>query len=394
MNSKLKISPSKVVIIIPTYNEVDNIAPVIAAIAKVGKKLPAHELKVLFVDDNSPDGTGREIVKIAKKYPFVKLLKNHDKAGLGHAYKKGMRYALDKLAADIIFGFDADLSHDPNKIPAFIEKIEKGDDLVLGSRYCKGGAIPIDWPLHRKFLSVVGNLFMRIVMYNRDVTDWTSGFRAMKKNLVSDILPNLSHNAFNGYTWQIGFLVKSLQKGAKVGEVPFKFVDRTSGHSKLGPEYIFNTLRYIMKVRLEQIVSHRIFKFAMVGGTGAVIQLVSLQLYRPFMDFQLAFFLAIETAIVSNFIWNNLWTFSDRKLRAAQIPAKFLTFNLASGGSILIQQAIAFLGERYIGLYPLFVLPVVRFSVDTGTMFAVTGILVGMFWNFFAYSHIIWKKKK
>ena len=97
--------------------------------------------------------------------------------------------------------------------------------------------------------------------------------------------------------------------------------------------------------------------------------------------------------IISNFIFSNLWTFADRKLKAKQVPAKFVAFNLASGGSILIQQVIAILGERYIGFYNLFTLPIIKFAVDTGTMFAVTGILVGMFWNFFAYSKIIWKKK-
>jgi dolichol-phosphate mannosyltransferase len=111
------------------------------------------------------------------------------------------------------------------------------------------------------------------------------------------------------------------------------------------------------------------------------------------MPFQLAFFLAIETSILSNFTWNNLWTFKDRKLKPWQIPLKFIQFNLASGGSILIQQTIAFFGERFIGLYTLFGIPGTPYTIDTGAMFAATGILIGMFWNFFAYSHIIWKKK-
>lgn len=385
---------NKVVIIIPTYNEVENIKPLVKALAKVSSKLDDYLVQVLFVDDNSPDGTGREVVKAVKAHPFVRLLKNRTKLGLGAAYKKGMRFALDKLEADVVFEFDADLSHDPTKIPAFLAKIESGADLVLGSRYRQGGAIPTNWPVYRKFLSIVGNLFMRCVMLNFQVSDWTTGYRAIRSSLVREIVPNLAHSAFNGYTWQIGFLVKSLQLDAKIDEVPFKFVDRTSGHSKLGPEYIINTLGYIMKVRLEQIVKHRLFKFAVVGGTGALIQLVTLQLYRPLMDFQLAFFLAIETAVVNNFIWNNLWTFGDRRLKTREIPAKFVTFNLASGGSILIQQAVAFVGERFIGLFALFVLPLINFTVDTGTMFAVLGIGIGMFWNFFAYSKIIWRKKQ
>lgn len=387
-----KSSPN-IVIIIPTYNEVDNIAQVVKAIAKVRKNLKSHNLTVLFVDDQSPDGTAKEVIKQGKTHPFVKLLRNKRKLGLGYAYKQGMRHSLGKLRADIAFSFDADLSHDPTKIPEFISEIENGADMVLGSRYMPGGGIPADWPLHRKFLSFSGNQFLRIVMNNYQITDWTTGYRAMRSSLVKEILPNLSHSAFNGYTWNIGFLVKSIAAGAQIGQVPFHFTDRTHGTSKLGSEYIFNTLRYIMKVRLEQIINHRIFKFAVTGGIGALIQLGFLQVYRAIMPFQLAFFLSIETAIVSNFIFSNIWTFADRKLKAQEIPGKFAAFNLASGGSILIQQIIAFFGEKYIGFYSLFTLPVINFIVDTGTMFAITGILVGMFWNFFAYSKIIWKKK-
>jgi dolichol-phosphate mannosyltransferase len=149
-----------------------------------------------------------------------------------------------------------------------------------------------------------------------------------------------------------------------------------------------------MKVRISQLLHSRLLKFVIVGGSGAMIQFISLHFYRQAISsFQLAFFLAIETAVLSNFIWNNSWTFKDRKLKPVQIPGKFLQFNLASGGSILIQQTIAFLGERFIGLYTLFGIPMTPFTIDTGAMFAVTGILVGMFWNFFAYSHIVWKKK-
>ena len=145
---------------------------------------------------------------------------------------------------------------------------------------------------------------------------------------------------------------------------------------------------------MKQIFSSRIFKFVMVGGFGSLVQFTSLYLYRMFIpSFQLANFLSIETAILSNFALSNLWTFADRKLKASAIPGKFLQFNLASFGSIVIQLIVAFLGERFIGLHPLFAVPVINLPVDTGVMFAVTGIALGMFWNFFAYSHFVWKKK-
>lgn len=385
---------NKVVIVIPTYNEVKNVGPVTFALAKVFRLCQGYDMYILFVDDNSPDGTSREIDQLIKKYPFVHILNNKRKGGLGHAYKKGFAVAIDKYKADIIFEFDADLQHDEHIIPAMLESIESGADLVLGSRYIPGGGIPTAWPYHRKFLSVMGNHFIRFVMGNFRVHDWTTGYRAIRSNVVIDIMNSMNNAAFYGYTWQIGFLVKTIQQGYKVAEVPFHFRDRTNGKSKLGPEYIINTMRFIMKARIKEIVNSRIFKFIIVGGLGSVVQFTFLYLYRKFVpSYQLAIFLSIETAIVSNFILSNLWTFADRKLKVVQIPGKFLQFNLASAGSIIIQQGVAFVGEKFIGLFPLFVVPLIRLPVDTGVMYAVTGILIGMFWNFFAYSHFVWKKK-
>ena len=148
-----------------------------------------------------------------------------------------------------------------------------------------------------------------------------------------------------------------------------------------------------MKTRISEIINSRIFKFVITGGTGTLVQITALYFYRFGLAFQIANFLAIETAIVSNFTLSNLWTFADRKLKATQIPAKFLQFNLASAGSILIQLVIAFLGEKFIGIHSLFTLPIVTINVDTGMVFSVVGILIGMFWNFFAYSKFVWKKK-
>lgn len=384
---------SKVTVIIPSYNESENILPTTTALLKVFSKIKNHELSILFVDDSSPDGTSNLIKQLQKKHKNIHLIINPNKVGLGYAYIQGMEHTLNKLNSDIVFEFDADLSHDPALIPAMLEKIEKGADIVIGSRYRPGGSIPQNWGTHRKFLSIVGNLVIKLILINFRVTDWTTGYRAIKAEAIRSILPSLDSSSFFGYTFQIGFLHKATTKGYIIEEVPLRFVDRTLGHSKIGPEYIINTLSYIMKVRMKDLLQSRIFKFAVVGAFGALVQIVSLQIYRRFLPFQLAFFLGVETAIVSNFIWNNIWTFRDRKLKPTQIPSKFLQFNLTSGGSILIQQAVAIVGEITIGLIPLFTVPIINFIVDTGTMYAVLGILLGMFWNFFAYNRFIWKKK-
>lgn len=395
------MSKTKVVIVIPTYNEAGNVVQTTTALSKIFKQCPGYDMHILYVDDNSPDGTSKVVDGLIKKYSFVHILKNKRKAGLGHAYKKGFSLAIDKYHADILIQFDCDLQHDETVIPSMLTQLERGSDLVLGSRYIAGGSIPKHWPTYRKFLSIMGNQFIRFTMFSFKVHDWTTGFRVIRRSVVERILPNLSNSAFNGYTYQIGFLVKTIQNGYRVDEVAFHFRDRLAGQSKLGPEYIFNTMRYIMKVRLSQIIHHRIFKFVMVGGLGSLVQLVALTLYRLFIvsgvgfmsAYQLSLILAIETAILSNFTWNNLWTFADRKLKPTQVPGKFLQFNLASGGSIVIQFVIATLGERFIGLFDLFAVPLINFNIDTGLIYAMAGILIGMFWNFFAYNRLIWKKK-
>jgi dolichol-phosphate mannosyltransferase len=393
----------KAIVIIPTYNERENIQKVVPLLLNVFKKVKNWDMGILVVDDSSPDKTYEVADRIAKKHKNIDLLINKKKEGLGGAYLKGMDYAFNKLGAEVIFEFDADLSHDHTKIPEFMKRIDEGFDMVLGSRYIPGGGIPDDWGFHRKFMSIVGNLVTQIALTNFSIKDWTGGYRAIHKRVYKKILKSVSSEIFMGYTFQIGFLNTALRAGFKVSEVPFKFVDRTEGESKLPLTYMKDTLMYLFKTRLKDILSHRIFKFAFVGGIGTLIQLSSLLVFRfvlpdfrflVFTSFLVSTLLSIELAIASNFILNNLWTFADRKLKTSQIPAKFIQFNLASAGSILIQLLINSLGENFIGLKNLFIVPIVNFNVDTGIIFAVTGILIGLFWNFFAYNKFIWKKKK
>lgn len=394
---------AKAIIIIPTYNESGNIEKTLTAIDSVRTTLDKNwKLEVLVVDDNSPDGTADIVKKLSKKFTYVSLLNNPRKSGLGGAYLKGMHKAFEEMNADVIFEFDADLSHDPRKIPQFLKKIDQGYDLVLGSRYIEDGGIPDNWGVHRKFLSIVGNWVIMLILTNFQIRDWTTGYRAIRKSVYESVKKEMASDRFSGYTFQIGFLHKAVRRGFKVAEVPFQFVDRTYGESKLGAEYIKNTLMYILKVRIQEIMKLRAFKFVMVGGLGALIQLSSLHFYRylipvnhvPWLTaFQEATLLSIETAIISNFILSNLWTFADRKLTLAQIPVKFLQFNLTSMGSLLIQFLISSGGERFIGLFTVVKLPIVNIEFDTGFFYAVIGILTGMFWNFFAYSKIIWRKR-
>lgn len=388
----------RAIIIVPTYNERENVKKLVPILLGIFKKIKNYEMGVLFVDDTSPDKTYKVVKDFQKKHQQVHLLVNRKKAGLGGAYLKGMRYAFKKLEADVIFEFDADLSHDPEKIPDFLQAIDDGADFVLGSRYIKGGSIPENWGWHRKFLSVVGNWIIMFVLGNFKIRDWTTGYRAITKDVYKKVYREMNNERFFGYTFQIGFLHKAVRHKFKITEVPFKFIDREIGKSKLGPEYVKNTLLYIFKVRFFEILNHRIFKFAVVGGIGFLVQLASLYFYQKlwtnFFNFQLIFFLSVETAIISNFIFSNIWTFADRRLTPKKIPAKFIQFNIASSGAIIIQQIIAFLGENFVGIYDLFLLPFINIYFDTPMFFASIGVFVGMFWNFFAYNKLIWRHKK
>ncbi|MBU0978830.1 MAG: glycosyltransferase family 2 protein [Patescibacteria group bacterium] len=391
----------KAIIIVPTYNEKDNIPILISRLMKVFADIEGWQMEILIVDDTSPDETYLVVKALQKKYDNLHLLINKQKAGLGGAYLKGMAQAFNKLKADVVFEFDADMSHPAEKIPEFLKLIDQGYDFVMGTRYHEGGGVPEDWGLHRKLLSGVGNAIISIVFTNFWVRDWTSGFRAISKKVYESVHPLLHSERFYGYTFQIGFLYNTLKKGYKVGFVPYKFTDRTHGKSKIGPEYIKNNLIYIFKMRIKDIIEHRLFKFAVVGLVGAMVQFVTLALMRNAMYFTLAYFLSAELAVSSNFILSNIWTFSDRKLKLVQVPLKFLTFNVASFGSVGIQTVLAEVGARTIGtdVY-LFTVPLSKlvmgrpFIFDTGFSFMIIGILVGMVWNYLAYTKVIWQDQK
>jgi dolichol-phosphate mannosyltransferase len=154
---------------------------------------------------------------------------------------------------------------------------------------------------------------------------------------------------------------------------------------------------------IKRIITHRVFKFAFVGGVGALLQMITANVYALFLTQSISIsslvlslpdFLAIETSVLSNFIFNNIWTFSDRKLKIKQIPLKFIQFNIASTGSIIIQTIVIGLGLGLIGLMDVFTVPVINMVINSRTIFHATGIIIGMFWNFFAYNKFIWKKKK
>jgi len=228
------------VIVLPTYNERENIPAVL-------DKLTKYDIKILVVDDNSPDGTGRFVKEYREKNPKVFLLERERKEGLGKAYIAGFKYALEKLDADIVFQMDSDMSHNPEDVPRFLEAIRE-NDVVIGSRYVKGGGIE-NWNWHRKLTSRIGNLLARFAAGLNPIEDCTTGYRAIR----TDVLKKTGFEKIDaqGYAFLTTLLYELKKNGARIKEIPITFIDRKHGRSKLGKkemaEFLLNSFRLRFK---------------------------------------------------------------------------------------------------------------------------------------------------
>lgn len=232
--------PDRTLVIIPTYNERENIARIIPAV------LGQHpSIEVLIVDDGSPDGTGDIADSIAGQNPRVHALHRAGKLGLGTAYVTGFRWALER-DFELIFEMDADFSHSPDSIPAFLAAIENAD-LVLGSRYQNGQINVVNWPISRLFLSYAANIYARRVTGLR-VFDATGGFKCFRRKVLEAI--NLGDVKSNGYAFQIEMTFRAWKKGFRILEIPIVFVDRTEGSSKMSKRIVREAVWMVWRLRL------------------------------------------------------------------------------------------------------------------------------------------------
>lgn len=372
----------KAIVIIPTYNEKGNIERIIPAVEEVFKEVKNYETGILIVDDGSPDGTGEIVKGLMKQYDNLHLLVGQ-KNGLGAAYLRGMTYAVNELGVDVMFEMDADFFHDPKKIPDFLQKIDEGNDFVIGTRYSAGGSIPANWGLHRKIMSVWGNLLIRTILMRFDIHDWTGGYRAIKKEVFLKEKEKLA--AFSGYTFQVGSLLNAVQDGFKVAEVPFHATDRTMGKSKIpGIETIIQTLYFVITARIKELVFGPFGKFLVVGGTGFVIQAIILRIMVGIfnIDPTISNLTGAVAAIFSNYNLNNHWTFKTEKISGfGQYLWKLLNFYATSAiGVIVIQTGIIFLGDTFLGKKYYF-------------LYFIFGTAILLIYNFTVYRLIIWRKK-
>jgi dolichol-phosphate mannosyltransferase len=229
----------RAVVIVPTYNERENIARLIEqALAQDPR------IDLLVVDDNSPDGTGGIVDTIAAVNPRVHVLHRERKLGLGTAYLAGFRWALER-GHSFVFEMDADFSHDPAHLPQFLSAIQDAD-LVLGSRYRFGKVTVVNWPISRLILSYSANIYARLVT-GLQLFDATGGFKCFRREVLQAI--DLADVRSNGYAFQIEMSFRAWKKGFRIAEIPIVFVDRTEGESKMSKRIVREAVWMVWRLR-------------------------------------------------------------------------------------------------------------------------------------------------
>lgn len=234
----------KILVIIPTYNESENITKIIPEV--LINSNDQFQFNVLVIDDNSPDGTS-ELV-IGMKNPFVDLIKREKKMGLGTAYVTGFKYAIERNY-DCVCEMDADFSHDPKYLKEFVTKIEEGFDLVVGSRYIRGISV-LNWPIRRLILSYSANIYTRLIT-GLKVKDTTAGFTCYRVPALAQL--NLDKIKSNGYSFQIEMKFKFYKKGFKIVEIPILFIDRREGESKMSRKVVIEAYLMVWKLKFQSI---------------------------------------------------------------------------------------------------------------------------------------------
>ena len=234
-------SPLRAVVCVPTYNERENLEPLVRALGEV---LDTTRDRVLVIDDSSPDGTGELAERLADELPWVEVLHRSAKEGIGRAYLAGFAHALAS-GTELVLEMDCDFSHDPRDVPRLIATCEEEADLVLGSRWVEGGGTE-NWGVVRRFVSRGGSLYARLVL-GVGIRDLTGGFKCFRRHVLETI--DLDAIAARGYGFQIEGTYRALRAGFRVVEIPITFVDRRVGESKMSGAIVLEAMRQVPLLR-------------------------------------------------------------------------------------------------------------------------------------------------
>jgi len=371
----------------PTYKEKDNIERMITELfEKEFPKIRNVSMHLLVVNDlpsdgGPDDGTGDIVKKYAKKFDNLHIIEDK-KQGLGWAYVRGMKYAMERLHADAVMEMDADFQHPPRFVAPMVAAYLDGADYAIGSRYIKGGSVPKEWAMHRKAVSFFGNLFIRIALVKPKIHDLTTGFRLTRVKGVLDKIKLNELMELSRFAYKVDLLYQSIKNSKKVVEVPLEFAPRTEEVSKFSMQEMVSTFKVAIILGIKD--KQRFIKYGAVGLIGYAINAVGLEVfYRLGFSTGVAAAIGAEFAIVSNFILNNFWTFKEEKITSlAKVVSKFVQFNLSSVGAVVIQAIVVAVGTGIFGV---------------GTRQIMLIIAVGFFvipYNYAMYNLFIWKTWK
>ena len=360
--------PKSFSILIPTYNEHDNIAPLLERIAAA---IPGNDYEVVFVDDDSRDGTSELINSLSTEYP-ARVVVRKDKKGLASAVTDGF----GMVSTDTIVVMDADLQHPPEVVTSLIKSITDGADIAVASRYITGGGTA-GWSRIRKIISSGAILLAHVLLpQSRRVKDPMSGYFAFKRSVILGV-----KLAPIGYKILLEILV--VGKAVKVAEVPFMFHPREKGESKLNASQEFEYLKHLFSLMRRSGELARFGKFILVGASGTVVNLGLLWLLHDpsnaGWDIRYALLIAIETSVITNFILNNYFTFGDRRKSGIKhLAANFLRFNLFSIPGGLLNWITTVVLTNHSGA--------------SYIILNLIGIAIAMLWNYFANNMWTWKR--
>lgn len=388
----------KVAVILPTYNEKDNIEGFISEVLNQEKFLPGHSLEILVVDSHSPDGTGEIVKKIAESNKKVHLLEVG--RGLGVALVEGHRYAIKNFKPDILAQLDADGQVGVDVLQRLIKAIDEGFDLALGSRFVKGGKN--DLSFSRKLFTKGSSLVNRLLIGPWDIKEVTNSARAFTPSLFEKINFERLPWQEQSFIIQPAFLHEAILAGAKYKEVPLIFKNRSDGYSKNKVlKYTYDVITYAIDARLiawglpipfYQLTRKAkvVIKFGAVGLIGTLIDFTIYNLLISKLGFKPATAkgFSTEAAIINNFLLNNRWTFGGR-VTSSSIYKKFGIFNLVSLGGLAIAVLIIKLLHTLYGDGRVYFGP---FSLAYYNVYFLVTIPPVLIWNFTVNNFITWRK--
>jgi dolichol-phosphate mannosyltransferase len=378
-----------VVPIIMTYNEKENIGPMIEAWLKIAKENPKYKFEIVDCDGNSTDGTCEITNAYSKQHKNVHLLKSPKRVGMGRDLINAYKYAIEKLHADVIIPIDVDFQFDPFLAPKLLAKIDEGYDVVVASRHVKGGSTNFNW--FRKITHFISDTLLAYYWAGiKEVKDHAGLFKAIRVKGVLDQV-DLEKMDVIGFSVNMRTIYELSKVTKKFYEVPAQFGERRAGQPttvglksmKWFIKYVFETIFQTTKIRLER--SQRFIKFGLVGFVGYLVNASTLFLFASLLGFSewLSWGLSTELAIISNFTWNNLWTFKTQKITGgSNLFKKFLQFNGTSAGALLIQTVAGTLGTRFFG------------AGSRQILLPFIILFLVLPYNYTMYNLVIWRKGK